>query len=291
MAHSSENVNDQLESLKDAVSGGSNDVQLIYADEPVVLDHATLCSGMAFPNLSCVAKDRLHVALKEEQVFEGKTTQFSLRVRRRMRKFAVPYDGGQPYFRNWDDTPDTIDLSKVAVAMAHTAAARIIMHIDKEAYPKLPYRQASQFVRDVAAITIEHKDVMKRRTGNDTTVLVPIAFACQGLDLEYFMNAPRSMARNPGTAGMSGTTFCEAVHAEQKTFFEGVAQQSAGRASVFVDLCFLKKLVTGTMQQQALHKVHSLVELLRLMSGVVSSVVFPQALPTVMKKALCPTEP
>ena len=67
--------------------------------------------------------------------------------------------------------------------------------------------------------------------------------------MEYLLNGPRWIARNPNIPVPYGTTGCEAVHGELAKFFSGVMQQTARHARAMVSMFCFKKLVLGVMQR------------------------------------------
>ena len=92
---------------------------------------------------------------------------------------------------------------------------------------------------------------MSRSTGK-TTVLSSLAFATSPKELEYLMDVPRFMARNPDVRVPYGTTACEAVHTELVGMFDHITQQTAARAKLAARMFTLRKLVWGSMQRPQL---------------------------------------
>ena len=103
--------------------------------------------------------------------------------------------------------------------------------MDTAGYKEAPYARCVDFVKDVGALTKEHSDLMRRRTGPNTTLLASLAHATQGAQLQYLFNGPRYIARNPRVEKMCGTVTCEAAHGELSRFFGQTMQQTGQRGS------------------------------------------------------------
>lgn len=264
-AQPSEGLPAQLDSLNEAVGiNGNEEVELIFSDAPSVLD--VPATFALFLCLLAIAKDPIHVALKVEKSSGGTVTQLSLRLRILMRKFSVGYDDGKPYHTKQSDPPRVAHLTEVAEAMTVKEAKHRALTIDSKGYATKPFKKEVDFVKDVVALTILHKKEMKKSTGKKSSVFGSLNFATKNSQLQYLFNGPRYIARNPTVKVPYGTVECEAVHAEQKKFFEKVKQQSARRAKAFVTLFSLRKMLIGNMQRLSLTKTYAPVEFLRICS-------------------------
>ena len=146
--------------------------------------------------------------------------------------------------------------------------------MDKHGYKLAPFRCASDFVKDVAALTREHANLMKRKVKSKTTVLGSLNFATGREELQYLFNGPRYMARNPSSKMMYGTTSCEAVHGELARFFSSTHQQTARYACGLTKLFCIKKLITGFLQRLELSRQHDAHELLQSCTSIVARFKF-----------------
>ena len=181
----SECFDDQASSLKEAVSSSvaqddlsRQDVELIYSDAPNKLDKDELFT--IFEKLLCVGKDPIHVALKVEKAFGERKSKLSVRLRACMRKFAHGHDDFQLYFKHDCAVPRVPKLHEVAGPMTQSTAIRRARALDQPDYATTPYRRPLDFVKDVAALTIVHASLMRRRTGKTSTVRSSLAFASSG---------------------------------------------------------------------------------------------------------------
>lgn len=231
---------------------GKSDVQLVYADNCTPLDKPSLYEHL--DNLACVAMDPLHVALKVEKATDGKKNAVSSLLRRCLTKFTMGQDDGRPYFKSGAAAPAVTSLSDSMEDMTTSTAARRIRRIRKDEYLLSPYLREIDFVRNVAAILLSYPEYLRKRTGNTSTVLSSLAFFTSKGELQYLFNGCRWISRNPEAKVPYGTTGCEAVHHEIKTFFSSSNQKTARFARTMTKLFNLRKLNVGVLQRLPLSK-------------------------------------
>ena len=262
-----EGFEDQFASLSAAVVSAeqgdtsTDEVEMIYSDAPARLDKARLYSG--FQNLCCLAKDPIHVALKVEKAFNGRSVELTNRLRIVMHKFAYGQDDGHPYYKQGGAIPHAPKLNEVTQRMSKATAQRRVPDLYRGDYGSIPYRRALDFLKDIAALTIVYEKDMRRQTGKSATVRSSLAFASCGVELQYLFNGSRYIARNPNVQVPYGSTACEAVHAELKRYFALTRQQTARHAETLTSLFCMKKLITAIMQRLDLSKTMLPRELLR----------------------------
>ena len=126
----------------------------------------------------------------------------------------------------------------------------------------------------MAALSIEFPSEMRRRCGK-TSVRRSLTFASQGAELQYLMNGGRYIARNRMVQMCTGTTGCEATHAELVRFFSDVRMQTARHACAWTGIFNLRKLAVGMAQRLPTSKVMSAGDHLRAMSTVMLSSKVP----------------
>ena len=108
-----------------------------------------------------------------------------------MRKFAVGYDDGAPFFRNGSTIPECASLAEVVAGMTNVSAKRRLRIMLGHGYGDLPYKRALDFVLDVSVLVKEHSGIMGRRHAGKGTVLASLKFATHGAQLQYLFNGSR----------------------------------------------------------------------------------------------------
>jgi hypothetical protein len=222
--------------LRDAVSDDElSAVRAICTDAPDGLDTARL--RHTFRKLECVIKDPLHLPLKVEQASGEKQTQMSKLLRRCTYKFNTGHDDGKAYYSHTTGRVSAAPrLTPVVSSMSKRCAEIRVQQISRTRYPETPYHDAAEFLKDVAAICKLFPSELHRYTSKKnpkTTVLASLNHATSAAAVEYMMNLPRFIGRNPLTTTSYGTTSNEAFHNQFKSFFRNVYFQT-GRNLKFV---------------------------------------------------------
>ena len=215
---SSEDPVHQVRALRDAVRGEDADqVEMACLDYPASLDK---CARLrtAFPNLKCVSKDLLHIALKVEQATNEKTTVFSSNIRRCLAKLRLGGFGRSRYYERSSGRNGPSELTAKIADMSESVARRLYKRIQSDSYVAKPYDSMSDFVDDLAAICATHPDATRRSTGKKATVLSSLEHATTVQELGYIRNFCKYVANNPTIEIMFGTTRNEAFHKRLTAF-------------------------------------------------------------------------
>ena len=175
-----------------------------------------------------------------------------------------PYDDGRPFYTSATAVPPCLSLKDAMAAMTPSAAKRRVRALKASWYDTPPYTQAKNFVKDIAALAIVHRSLLKRRNASKSTVLASLKFASHGAQLQYLFNGPRFMARRSHAARMAGTTSCEAVHGELVRFFKSTFQLTARTAASLVSLFGMRRMIADAMKRMPLGKKRQPADLLQL---------------------------
>ena len=267
----SEAYPNQVAALKEGVGDdGIDEIMLLFSDHPEILDVPDL--WLLLINLCCLAKDPLHVALRIEKAFGGKTTPLSSLLRKCLCKFRHAEDDGKPFFRmdraNALEKAAALPLLRMADAMIAEEAAAQILLINTDEYGATPYANCDDFVYDVAALSVTFPNEMGRKIEKSTTVLTSLLHSTRYVGVEYLMNISRFASRFPDIPMMYGTTRNEAYHLQLKAFFRNVFQQSSRHARLKGQVATLAKLLAGTMGNCEFSCQHEEAKVLRSASSI-----------------------
>jgi hypothetical protein len=238
----------QVPALVEAAGpGGVTEVRLVFSDSPERLDCPALFAALT--NVLCVAKDPIHVVFKIEQASGGKTTQFSRKIRRCLRKLGLRGGDGRPYYRKGFNPGNYPKLAELIANMTDAAAARRRTTIGKEGFIHKPYTAGQQLLRDIAALAKEFPDELTRKIPKGGTVLSALKKSTEPTQLEYLLNGPRCFMRNPGIPLTYGTTRNEAFHRQLRSFFRNIIYQSGRNAHMVASIATVAKLLAGYMDR------------------------------------------
>lgn len=166
-----------------------------------------------------------------------------------------------------DQPPRLESLANVRGAMTAGQLRVILARIRSRNYPKEAYMIPLDFVKDVAALSLEHAGICRRKCGK-TTVLKSLGEACKSAKVQYLLNLSRFAFRNPGLAVGYGTIGCEQVHGEIAAHYRsGIVQQSVQYAAVFAKIFTIKKIVSGAAQRATYNRNPGQGELLSSLHG------------------------
>ena len=242
----------QIRALRDGISrSGAHKVLMICSDSPSCIDTSNAL-WETFPNLQCVGKDLLNIALKVEQATNEHPTRFSIALRRCLQKLRLGGFGQSRYVRKAVNVVGSSELSTVMSAQSASRIKQRYENIGKDRYVGQPYDKLSEFVCDVAAICNSHPDIFSRRVGKgSSTVLTSLEFATSRRELAYFKNFCKFVDNNPSIAVMFGTTRNEAFHKQLKAFYRNVFHQTSRHAQCIANVATLAKLLAGYLQRSA----------------------------------------
>ena len=184
----------------------------------------------------------------------------------------------------------------MVAAMSRESATRRLKQIERRDFMETPYTCKLEFVKDVAALAVEHKDQMRRKLKGGSTIWGSLCNATSALELGYLFNGPRFLARANVSKPPYGTTGVEALHAELVLAFGAVKQLTRSYARIRASVFTLRKLISGWMGRLKLHRTYDQKELLRraainLRQGVVT---WPEPLkivskPRTLRGNVCPS--
>ena len=261
----SENIRYQLQAIAEVLpTSPSNEVGLIFSDDPVKLDDLATFSLM--PN-AILAKDPIHIALKVEKASGGSRTPLSRCLRRILMKFIVPYDDQLGYASKGSTHGYSYDAWGIASAMSDATARRHFRRMESKGYSDTPYTEPMQFVTDIAALMKYYNDQMHRKVAKKTIVRSSLQHATSELELGYLFNGPRFLSRNPVPHKPYGTTGVEALHGELANEFRCVKQQTKEYADAVLRVFILRKLLSALSDRLPLHRSYGQTERLRRVSN------------------------
>ncbi len=214
----------QLDSLSEATAGATvestraarAEVELLFSDSPSALDDDVSKRGRTslystFPNLLCVAKDPIHVALRVELARGGAVSPCSVCIRRCMVKFRRGGDDGCEYFRKGMRVPECLRLRDAIHAMSERVSEKRVSRIEKSGYTEMPYFTSKDFVLDIAAIAVKYKKEWRRKTSSKSTVLSSLAFATSPMEIQYLFNGARYVWTCDTRWGRRAAVSCEVI--------------------------------------------------------------------------------
>lgn len=243
----------QLKALQESTGPeGCKDVLAIFSDTPTVIDIKEL--RRLYPNLKCIAKDLLHIALKVEQANSERPNEFSRSIRRCLLKFRNGGFVNEGYYRQGDLSNQTVQaeatLDAKIARMLPATADLVYNKIWSKRYHARKYDQIGDFTNDLAVICKKFPAFCaKRIPGTKTTVIGSLRHATKPHELKYIMNFAIFIARNPGIEVPYGTTSNEAFHKQVKGFFRNVQIQTARNAVNVCSVIRLAKLISGWMNK------------------------------------------
>lgn len=245
-----EKAEHQIAAINEGIGEGRKETVLaICGDNPPELDKPD--TFREYPNLECIIKDPLHIALKAEQAFNEKTVDMTALIRRCVIKFKHGYDDGLSYFKKETGGVGPSTLPAVKAAMSARTAERLVTTIKNNAYPERPYTSTNDFVRDLAAITIMYpaKAIRKIPKSKGTTVLGSLIYATKLENLGYLFNHSRFIARHPDIGDFYGTSSVEAFQLQFKSWFRNIFHQSGRNAVLVCKACTLAQLLIANLKK------------------------------------------
>ena len=179
-------------------------------------------------------------------------------LRRCTYKFDAGHDDGKAYYSSTTAPVSAASrLTQAIDSITKRQAEMRVRQIRSQGYPKKPYRQADDFLKDVASICKLFPSELKRHTNKKkrTTVLASLNYATSAAAVEYMMNLPRFIARNPRVTTTYGTTSNEAFHNQFKSFFRNVFFQTGRHLQFVCDLVAMIKVLGATLAEASLTSV------------------------------------
>ena len=199
-------------------------VRFIFSDSPGRI----VCAARAFfKGLLAVGEDSVHLPIRLEYCWNGKTTAASQRVRQLHKKFHLPTPTIEPFWQPEDDLGNPLPWPAGALQEERTPAVW-------STFCKIPFEQDNgyaTYVTELAIIGGTYSDLLKRKNSKGVTALEILRNGLSRHHFEGLQNASRLIARL-GTRGIrlgTGTARNEQLHRELKAWCRNIYQTHKGR--------------------------------------------------------------
>ena len=158
-----------------------------------------------FPNLTVLAMDTVHLAMKYESTRGGKRTAGSRLLRRLLRKFHEPVVAGDDARQVWSGTGDTVETDAQATALRHLRFSSMPSHDVKRAlariYTKGPWRSLDEWIEALAALATKYPHDMAGHTAKTKTLRNKLIAAASASRFGWYHN--NSNTEDRATAGQA----------------------------------------------------------------------------------------
>ena len=214
-------------------------VQFIFSDSPGRIFSA---ARAFFKGLLGVGEDSIHLPIRLEYCWNGKTTDASQRVRQLHHKFHTPTPTIEPFWQPGDNLGTSIPWPVSPILDERTSA-------EWSAFCKVPFEKDNgyaSYVSELAIIGATYPDLLRRKNNKGVTALTILKNGSSRQHFEGLQNASRLIARL-GPFGVrlgTGTARNEQLHREIKAWSRNIYQTHKGRLQDVFRIFELAKLLT-----------------------------------------------
>ena len=215
-------------------------VKFIFSDAPTRIWQA---AKLVFPSLTAIGEDPVHLPIRLEYCWGGKTTKASARVRQLHRKFRAPSPSSTVPF--WQ--PDSALLPLTPWPSNPQADNRT--PAQWKAFCGCPFNEQDghiKYATELAKISVQFETLMNSKNSDGDTALKILRNGASRNHYEGLQNSSRLFARlGPKGARLgTGTARNEQLHRELKSWMRNIIMSHQNRLKNGFRIFILAKLLT-----------------------------------------------